>query len=71
MDYANDLLCSGIAAYMNEDVELDILVFSYMFFGINIISITVFTIISIMVPILAIRSIKPLKIIKTRNLVLI
>jgi hypothetical protein len=52
---------------MGEDVKINILIFSYKFFGINIISITLFTIISIMVPILAIRNIKPLKIIKTRN----
>ena len=67
MGYANDLLCNGISAYIGDDVELNILIFSYKFFGINIISITLFTIISIMVPILAIRNIKPLKIIKTRN----
>ena len=65
--FANDLLCNGISAYIGDTVLLDILTFSFKFFSINISSITVFTIISIMVPILAIRSIKPLKIIKTRN----
>ena len=67
MSFANKLLCSGISAYVTFDVFYNVIVFSPKFFVINIVSISVFTILSIMVPILAIRNIKPLKIIKTRN----
>ena len=67
MNFANKLLCSGISAYVVTDVLYNVIVFSPKFFIINIVSISVFTIFSIMVPILAIRKIKPLKIIKTRN----
>lgn len=67
MNFANKLLCSGISAYVVTDVLYNVIVFSPKFFVINIVSISVFTIFSIMVPILAIRKIKPLKIIKTRN----
>ena len=67
MSFANRLLCSGISAYITFDKFYNVIVFSPKFFIINIISITVFTVLSIMVPILAIRKIKPLKIIKTRN----
>lgn len=67
MNFANKLLCSGISAYVVTDVLYNVIVFSPKFFIINIVSVSVFTIFSIMVPILAIRKIKPLKIIKTRN----
>ena len=67
MVFANKLLCSGISAYIGKDKFYNVIVFSTKFFIINIVSITVFTVVSIMVPILAIRKIKPLKIIKTRN----
>ena len=67
MNFANKLLCSGISAYVVSDVLYNVIVFSPKFFIINIVSVSVFTIFSIMVPILAIRKIKPLKIIKTRN----
>lgn len=67
VNFANELLCSGIGAYVRSTVNLPIILFSNKFFVINIVSISAFTIISIVVPILAIRRIKPLKIIKTRN----
>ena len=67
MVFANKLLCGGISAYIGQDKFYNVIVFSPKFFIINIVSITVFTVVSIMVPILAIRKIKPLKIIKTRN----
>lgn len=67
MVFANKLLCSGISAYIGQEKFYNVIVFSPKFFIINIVSITVFTVASIMVPILAIRKIKPLKIIKTRN----
>ena len=67
MSFANQLLCNGISAYIMYERFYNVIVFSPKFFIINIISITVFTVLSIMVPILAIRKIKPLKIIKTRN----
>ena len=72
IDFADQLLKGGVLAYLNKTSNIyqyhyDAFVFSDAYFFFNILIISLSTIISVVVPILAIRRIKPLKIIKTRN----
>lgn len=71
IEFADQLLRGGIEAYIKENsaykIDFNTFVFSYRYFFLNIGLISVATIISVIVPIIAIRNIKPLKIIKTRS----
>lgn len=67
---ADIILQKGIMAYIgNSSLTIDFktVIFNVLFFIINVAVITLGTVLSVIVPIVAIRKIKPLKIIKTRN----
>ena len=71
IEFADQLLRGGIEAYINQNsaysIDFNTFVFSYRYFFLNVGLISIATIISVIVPIIAIRKIKPLKIIKTRS----
>lgn len=70
VNFADDLLKEGIIAYMSTAegyMNFNTFVFSQEYFWLNIFIIAASTILSVVVPILAIRKIKPLTIIRTRN----
>jgi ABC-type antimicrobial peptide transport system permease subunit len=71
IDLSNDLLKEGILAYVEEYPEgsytFTTFVFLNGYFFLNIGLIAASTILSVVVPIIAIRKIKPLTIIRTRN----
>ena len=70
INFADNLLKEGIAAYTssaNEYMNFNTFVFSTEYFWLNILIIAASTILSVVVPILAVRRIKPLTIIRTRN----
>jgi ABC-type antimicrobial peptide transport system permease subunit len=67
---ADIILQKGIMAYIgrsNLTIDFKTVIFNDLFFIINVAVITLGTVLSVIVPIVAIRKIKPLKIIKTRN----
>ncbi len=70
IEFADDLLKEGIIAYTSTAegyMNFNTFVFSQEYFWLNILIIAASTILSVVVPILAIRRIKPLTIIRTRN----
>lgn len=71
VSFSNNLIIKGILAYLNSStvskLSFNALIFNNTYFFINIAVITISTIISVIIPILSIRNIQPLKIIKTRN----
>ena len=71
VSFSNNLIIKGILAYLNSStvskLSFNALIFNNAYFFINIAVITISTIISVIIPILSIRNIQPLKIIKTRN----
>lgn len=71
VSFSNNLILKGILAYLNSStitkLSFNALIFNKNYFILNVLIISISTIISVIVPILSIRNIKPLKIIKTRN----
>lgn len=67
--FADNMLKAGTLAYLGNlyDIYFNTLVFNNSHFLLNIMFISIFTIISIITPLMTIRKIKPLKIIKSRN----
>ena len=67
--FADKMLKAGTLAYLGNlyDINFSTLVFNSYHFTLNIMFIAIFTIVSIIAPLMAIRKIKPLKIIKSRN----
>lgn len=67
--FADKMLKAGTLAYLGNlyNIYFNTLVFNGNHFILNIMFIALFTIVSIIAPLIAIRKIKPLKIIKSRN----
>ena len=67
IDMANDMLCAGIGAYLNSNFNANLITLRPVYFIVNVCFISGFTIFSTIVPIIRIKKIEPLKIIKARN----
>jgi ABC-type lipoprotein release transport system permease subunit len=61
------MLCAGIGAYLNSSFNANLITLRPVYFIVNVCFISGFTIFSTIVPIIRIKKIEPLKIIKARN----